>query len=118
MQALKYTPEVVYIVEHRDLEAFIAERYGLPYDLTADLESVNGSEHLVRAHVSHRAWDRPYEDDGAQLVEQPGPEPSWSRRVAAWAAGQGAAPPVRMLLSDLAWRGVLPHGAYLVTVSW
>lgn len=115
---LAFTSRTYHLIAHLELDRFATEHYGRPYSVVAALEATNGTDYAVQASTDHRAWEQPHGQDGAQLVTRPGPDPDEQQAIEDWRAGQASEPHPSAVLSDLADRGLVPAGEFLISVSW
>lgn len=97
---MKFTTETIHSVEYSDLEAAIQDEFGLEVSIVAALESAND--------VSHREYVN--DDERDKWAEE-----SWQKLLAGGAAGFDAP---GLFLNELARRGHIPTGLYVIDVSW
>ncbi|MGW1976689.1 hypothetical protein [Streptomyces sp. NPDC001889] len=109
---LNTTSVTYHQIGHEDLEAFAEAHYGRRYSAVSGLWAVSEAHYSATASPTHRGTG----PDG-RPAERPGLGPEDRAALTAWLSGHGHYPPPAVLLSDLALRGVIPAGEYLIHVS-
>lgn len=85
-------------VKHSDLDEFTSDSYQKVWNFVSAEETSNDTDHRFSVDGEVSPWDR---DTLAMWLDDTGPEPA-----------------ARIVLNDLAGRGMIDKGEYLVTVCW
>lgn len=128
---MKVQEKTFKVVDYHDLEEFVHEAYDLPtretswgsvekpYSVIDALESSNDTSHEITATITHFDLEKskagvPYEE-----AHSPGLADYEQEELDEWLADpwSGSAS-VHLVLSDLAIKGKIEPGAYLIEVCW
>ncbi|MET9402656.1 hypothetical protein [Kitasatospora sp. NPDC002965] len=73
--------------------------------------------HVVDSNDLNQFYEDP-SDTASPLVSRPGLDGYDREKLTEWLAGNSNDPAPQILLSDLACRGLVEPGSYLIRVSW
>ncbi|MFD3422103.1 hypothetical protein [Streptomyces decoyicus] len=98
--SLDVTPTTYLRVEHKELERFIRQHLGRPYDTARALDADSGASCTLTVTADGDDDDLP------------------AKMIGAWLDGDDEQPDLDYLLDHLARSGAIPAGNYLITMYW
>src|SRR5690606_9459132 len=99
MTDLKFTTETFFCVQDYDIEQFIKQHYNHDFSVSSDQEASNDTEHSfnVKKETLNK-WD----------------QETLNNFIKEGRDGHS----LRVILTDLANKDLIPEGTYLISVSW